>query len=392
MIDGLRGVAALVVVLHHLQIVVIGHYAVMLFFVISGYCIAASAEASRRSGTSFGNFMWRRLNRIYPPYFFAVVFYVLTRVAKIASGGHNDLDRPSLDWVQNLTLTQWVSLPFHPVADAPQNPKLLVAAFWSLNYEDQFYLVMAAALLLSVRYRVRIPVVVAGLAVAGLVWNFMVPGNWITGLFLEYWVHFALGVLLFYALCVVPARTFRYLFLAAVIALGAYSAVRIFPWQPQAELNLRAYIEFVVVCGFTLFLYFLRPLSAAVSRGWMWSPVAALGAISYSLYLVHQFNLTLVEGLADRIASHAWEPVKLGLMLALHIGLASVFWYFCERPFLNRKMRTSAESHAVHCNPKASTHLDSSSTLANIGSSESPIRADRMSLNPAVSNSRRNEG
>src|ERR1700730_6223486 len=101
MIDGLRGLAALVVVLNHLKIVILGHYAVMVFFVISGYCIAAAVETGRRNGVTFGKFMWRRLHRIYPPYFFAIVFYTLTRIAKSASGGHNDLARPWLDWGAN---------------------------------------------------------------------------------------------------------------------------------------------------------------------------------------------------------------------------------------------------------------------------------------------------
>jgi peptidoglycan/LPS O-acetylase OafA/YrhL len=340
MIDGLRGLAALAVVAHHLGIAPLGHYAVMLFFVISGYCIAAAAEAGRCKGMSFARFMWRRLHRIYPPYFFAVIFYALTRVAKAASGGYDDLSRPWLDWVQNLTLTQWVTLPFHPVADAPQNPKLFVAAFWSLNYEDQFYLVMAVALLLSVTRRVPMVLVVAVLACAGLVWNCLAPGGWITGFFLEYWVHFALGALLFYVLCLYPRSAFRYLFLALVFLLGAYSMARILPWQPETPLHLRVYTEFAVACCFTLFLYLARPLSAAVSRSWLWRPIAALGVISYSLYLIHQFNLTLVADVVRWLIPHPWEPVRLGLMLALQILLASAFWYCCERPFLNRVPRT----------------------------------------------------
>jgi peptidoglycan/LPS O-acetylase OafA/YrhL len=217
-----------------------------------------------------------------------------------------------------------------------------------LGYEDQFYLVMATTVLLALRYRASVPLVVAALAVAGLGWNLLEPGGWITGFFLEYWVHFAVGALLFYVLCVAPASTFRYLFLAAVSALGIYSLVRILPRDPLVPVDLRVYTEFVVVCGFALFLYFARPWSAAVSGWRVWQPVAALGTISYSLYLIHQFNLTLVEEAADRLAPHAWQPVKLGLMLALQILLASGFWYCCERPFLNRKPRQATLPQAAH--------------------------------------------
>jgi peptidoglycan/LPS O-acetylase OafA/YrhL len=336
MIEGLRGLAALAVVLTHLLIVTVGHYAVMLFFVISGYCIAAATEAGRRKGMDCKEFLRRRLHRIYPPYFLAIVFYVLTRLVKAVWGGHNDLARPWLVWVQNLTMTQWVSLLSHPVADAPQNPALLISAFWSLNYEDQFYLVMAAALVLVIRRGVPVVVPVSVLAAVGLIWNCLLPGGWICGIFLEYWVHFAVGVLLFHALCVSTSRTFRYGFLAAVTALGLYCAMRILPWRPDMSVSLRVYVELAVVCSFTLFLYFARPLSELLSRSWLWRPVAALGVISYSLYLVNQFNERLVTEAASRLVPHAWEPARVVLMVALQVLLAAVFWYFCERPFLNR--------------------------------------------------------
>ena len=269
LIDGLRGLAALAVVTHHLGFAQIGPFAVMTFFVISGYCIAASAEQCRRTGLSVSAFMWRRARRIYPPYLLAIAFYVLTRLLKSGFGGHDDLVRPWLDWVQNLTLTQWVSLLFHPVVYAPENPKLLVAAFWSLCYEEQFYLVMALALLLAVRRRVPIPLVVLALAAVGLVWNTAWPGGWVTGFFLEYWVHFAAGAMLFYVLCVTSGRLARAAFVAAVTVLGLVSlshVLRILPWHDDGWLRERAYVELTVVCAFVLMLFFVRPVSVAVSR------------------------------------------------------------------------------------------------------------------------------
>src|SRR5581483_988076 len=132
-----------------LGIAPVGHAAVMLFFVISGYCIAAAAETGRQRGMGFGTFMWRRARRIFPPYLLALAFFALTRLVKLVATGSNGFSHSWLDWLQNLTLTQWLTLLWHPVADAPQNPTLFVAAFWSLNYEEQFYLVMAGLLALS---------------------------------------------------------------------------------------------------------------------------------------------------------------------------------------------------------------------------------------------------
>ena len=335
MIDGLRGIAAAAVVAHHLGIAPVGHAAVMLFFVISGYCIAAAAESGRQRGMGFGQFMWRRARRIFPPYLFALAFFTATRVVKAVVTGSTGLSHSWLDWLQNLTLTQWLTLLQHPAADAPQNPTLFVAAFWSLNYEEQFYLVMAGVLALSLWRRMPMWPLVLALGVAGLVWNLAVPDGWVTGFFLEYWVHFSLGALLFYALCLFPTRIFRSTFVMLVLALGVYSGARLLLLPPSAP-DPRVYGEFVVVCAFTLFLYFMRPLSATVSRAWLWRPVAALGTIAYSLYLVHQFNLTLVAELTRPLQPHIIEPVRQAVMLALEIALASLFWYFCERPFLNR--------------------------------------------------------
>jgi peptidoglycan/LPS O-acetylase OafA/YrhL len=341
-IDGVRGMAALVVVLHHLLVVKVGGYAVIIFFVISGYCIAAATESSRRRGSTFRSFMARRLRRIYPPYFFAVVFYVLTRVAKTVSTGHNALARPWTDWLQTLTLTQWVSLPFHPVGEAPQNPKLIVAAFWSLNYEEQFYLVMAIALALSIGRGVRIAWLILALGALGLLWNFAWPVGWITGFFLEYWAEFALGAMLFYVLCVYPSRGARIAFVLSAGVLALYCVYHLMPLHGESLPIGRAYGELAVASTFAVAMFFLRPLSAWIAQHWIWKPFAALGAVSYSLYLVHQFNLTLVEWTTNRIAGHAPELLRVCVMVVLHVTIATAFWDLCERPFLNKKPGSAA--------------------------------------------------
>ena len=93
-LDAWRGIAALSVVIYHA-----GSYAVcrqtelssieyvcskiiqrfdigvILFFVISGYCISASAEVFRRiKKESVFRFFLRRFQRIYPPYWMALIF------------------------------------------------------------------------------------------------------------------------------------------------------------------------------------------------------------------------------------------------------------------------------------------------------------------------------
>jgi peptidoglycan/LPS O-acetylase OafA/YrhL len=338
MLDGLRGLAALGVVLHHLGVVADGHFAVMVFFVISGYCITASADSSRRNGVGFRDFMVRRIKRIYPPYWSAMAFFALTRAIKSAMGGPNDLQRPLRDWIENLTLTQWLSNALHPALWPSDNPHLFVAAFWSLNYEEQFYLIIAIALALAANKRIPLIVSVLVLAAIGLAWNFSIPGNWVCGFFVEYWVHFALGACLYFTLCVHTDWRSRLAFVGSVALVGLASAARLIPWTAVTIWDLRSMVELAFLSAVTLSLFFLRPLSLRISRGLVWRPVAALGTVSYSLYLVHQFNLHLVESIAQHLLparSPHW--VLIMTLVGLHVGLATVFWYVCERPFLSRK-------------------------------------------------------
>jgi peptidoglycan/LPS O-acetylase OafA/YrhL len=344
LLDGLRGLAALAVVLHHLRVFDGGHFAVMVFFVISGYCITASAESCRRNGLGFKQFMLRRIKRIYPPYWFALLFFCVTRAAKAWTGAPNDLQRPVLDWIQNLTLTQWVSNLFHPISWPGDNPHLFVAAFWSLNYEEQFYLVMAVGLLLATTRRVPLAASVLLLAPVGLAWNWSVPGHWICGLFIEYWAHFALGACLYFVLCVADRRM-RWAFAGALLLLGAACALRLTPWSAATLDDLRSMVELSLLSAFTLCLLLLRPLSGPISRSWAWRPIAALGTISYSLYLIHQFNLNLIATLARRVLPVAAPySLQIAAMVVMHVALAALFWQFCERPFLNKG---AAAGHAA---------------------------------------------
>jgi peptidoglycan/LPS O-acetylase OafA/YrhL len=177
--------------------------------------------------------------------------------------------------------------------------------------------------------------VVAALGAAGLCWNMAWPSGWITGMFIEYWAHFCLGALLFHVLCVSGSRLVGWSMLGGAAVLDVYCLLHILPWRPQTLLHERVFLELAVASSFALALYAARPFSVAVSGWQIWRPVAALGTISYSLYLVNQFNLTLVESTVERLAPAVWRPFQVALMLAIQIAIAAAFWYRCERPFLN---------------------------------------------------------
>lgn len=350
MLDGFRGIAASGVVLHHLNVADIGHYCVMMFFVISGYCITASAISGTRKGMSTRQFIYNRIRRIYPPYLLAVAFFAATRMVRFYVTG--ETWAPTLTmWLQNFTLTQWCTLVFHPVVEAPQNPALFVAAFWSLAYEIQFYLVMALGLLL-VRYR-RLPLVqfVGALTLLGMSLNFGWPILALRGIFIEYWGHFGLGSCLYFLLC---AGERRWSPTAQAVLVGLLMLVSWLSLDRQGELAsgfLRVYLEYGVSVGTVLMLVLLRPYDSVLVRFGLWRPISAVGTISYSLYLVHQFNLTVVAKTANlMLPPTSASSANLALQFFLHLLLATIFWACCERPFQKRSGASSPHQAGTRVN------------------------------------------
>src|SRR5271170_3915061 len=95
LLDAWRGIAALWVVMGHACVAFLAtagnerfiHFplyavsiwaqlGVVMFFVISGYCIMGAAYGAMASGRSVGRYVADRVRRIYPPYLFAVALAV----------------------------------------------------------------------------------------------------------------------------------------------------------------------------------------------------------------------------------------------------------------------------------------------------------------------------
>ena len=70
-LDGLRGVAALAVLIYHLRLDIFaglerGYLMVDLFFVLSGFVLARSFEPRLRADLSWQEFLWQRVKRLWP--------------------------------------------------------------------------------------------------------------------------------------------------------------------------------------------------------------------------------------------------------------------------------------------------------------------------------------
>ncbi len=341
MLDAWRGLAALAVVVHHVAHVYIGGPAVMVFFVISGYCISAAAESCRAANLGVRTFLWRRARRIFPPYLAALAFWAATRGLKAWRGGENQLTRSAAEWLQNLTLTQWISLVPEPAAYPARNPTLFVGAFWSLGYEEQFYLVMAGLVAAGSVSLVLSRWLVVALLAGGLAWNVVFPTK-VFGVFLEYWAPFAMGCLVHYRLCGVGSRRARMAIDVGVllVTLGAGAIFWTQGGFPEPDANgdeFRSVAGELLVAGaFALTLVALRRADGSFAASAWGRPLRALGAITFSLYLVHQFNLNAAIGVS-RFFARPESLLGCAIQVVFLLGVGSVFWWCCERPFLNKK-------------------------------------------------------
>jgi peptidoglycan/LPS O-acetylase OafA/YrhL len=339
MLDAWRGLASLGVVIDHLGANFgfnLGHACVIVFFVISGYCIAAATDSCRRNRLGPAQYMWRRVRRIYPPYFFALCLFTATRVAKLRSGMGNQISHSVVAWIQNLTMTQWLSLLRHPTSYAHENMTLFVAGFWSLNYEEQFYIVMGILLFVTIFTKKSMLAGILYLMIPAFVWNICYPSR-SYGFFLEYWLAFALGSLVFYRLCRLSSFRHR---LAVDLSLFLLLVFSIYCNARFHFADRSVYFEWTLASWFALTLIVLRGLDGRFKGSILGTLLSGFGLISYSLYLTHQSNLRSSQMVAAKLINWGLPSSMETLVRVSVICLvATTFWYFCERPFLNRPLQ-----------------------------------------------------
>lgn len=166
-LDGLRGIAILLVFLYHdlprnvhsplSWLASVGWTGVDLFFVLSGFLITGILYDTRRSTNFFKAFYARRALRILPAYCLAVGFVLLVAVL---------LKTP----------VSWTAIPFYifgsnlmiPFRDGTPNftPYLNCDHFWSLALEEQFYFLWPVVVFFVQRRRTLMQICGAGILFA----------------------------------------------------------------------------------------------------------------------------------------------------------------------------------------------------------------------------------
>jgi peptidoglycan/LPS O-acetylase OafA/YrhL len=318
---------------------------VPMFFVISGYCIAATSDSARRKPRAPARFFYRRFSRIFPPYWALTLISIVLAVALTAagqgdliSGEYGYIPHPSIlswpQWLGNLSLTEtWRP---HLFGD----PELkVVGPAWTLCYEEQFYAVCGLILVLAPRHFFACVTAVTLLTLIVAPIAITRPDQFpIQGFFFDgRWLMFAEGVAVYYILnymqSQIPGISLVALLLVATAALRwGFPAVAADPLSRQRSWEL------VGSTAFALGLLLLHPwdLQAACAR--ILHPIAVCGQMCYSLYLVHWPVTVVLTAAFYRAGVYGLWPTLLIVApatIATSIAASWLFHLTVERRFLN---------------------------------------------------------
>ena len=349
-LDGLRGLAALMVVVHHAALFqnwlskdiwgeapdwlqAFGPAGVHLFFMLTGFLFWSKARAEN------GKFkiikLWRgRLFRIAPLYLFTAALVV---VVAVAINGLQVFG--SKNWPALLRVLGLGALPWRAFANGFNPAHINARVVWTLRFEWLFYLVLPFVAWFAVGRRIfwfaaAGYVVFFGLAFLGI------------DLRLQLALTFLFGMLCPVLLDNDKLRLQLHSRTAAGAGVVAAILLAVSNRQPFFSLN------------FALALFPIFLLAAAGNSFWGILTARAtrcLGVISYSLYLLHGIVFyILMNGLkAAHLATLSevsyWAIVTVAAMLTA--CLSSVTFQYIESPFLTKSHKSPASLAQVGPQP-----------------------------------------
>ena len=313
-LDALRGLAALAVVAFHYTThyhAMIGHtrplgfgfpagnYGVPLFFLISGFVIFMTLERTRTAR----DFVVSRFSRLFPAYWTALAI----TAAVVYTLGMPEQKLPLRDLLLDLTMVQEILGAEH-----------LDGSYWTLGVELFFYAQMLVWFMLGLLPRIRI--IIVGWLLLAIAYGLMRKAG----------LHFSYSVREALILQHIPFFAIGILFYRIHSRAGPHRADEILIGLCLATIGIAyapVYLAAGCACVAVFWLFVtgrLRWLRAA--------PLAYLGTISYSLYLLHQ---AIGFVLINRMERNGIAPLAAVVIAICAIFvLATALTYLVERPAL----------------------------------------------------------
>ena len=332
-LDGMRGLAILLVMLFHMTMVPpVGYVAlkwsratpygglgVDIFFVLSGFLITGILLGARGQIHYFRNFYARRALRIFPLYYAitAFSFCVLPRLLPWTVAKFGPVNRDAV-WY-------WLHLSNFSIARRGAFLHGIMDVSWSLAIEEQFYLVWPAVVLLASPRNLRwiclglicvscgsrvLLTVLGANPIAVYTLTFCRLDGLATGALV------ALGSRLL-STSVLRRWAIRALLLSAALFVGIElpSSIRLQAAQDAALTHLMVSTQ----AGCAILAVIANPQFAPL-RFFNFAPLRALGRYSYGLYLFH-YPITVL------MRDHAMRPGRMPVICGS--SLPSLLVFYC---------------------------------------------------------------
>jgi peptidoglycan/LPS O-acetylase OafA/YrhL len=355
-LDGLRGLAALYVVVYHVSLRAFpgypdagapfwvgwfsyGRFAVLVFIVLSGFSPALSPARDGWRLDGIWDYARRRARRILPAYWAALAFSLAVAWLIVPQPRSGVPDAMSV-LVNGLLVQNIVGAP------SPNT------AFWSIAVEVQLY-VLLPVLLLMIRRRgalAMVATVTLFVAAVGVVGPHVARlDTFVTQSPPELAALFALGIAGAGVVATGARRSWPWPWLALAAAAPAFATIG---WHGTAwTFDHLFWVDLALAPAIACLLIGVaggRP--ASLLRLLDARPIRGLGSSSYSLYLTHAPIVAIVYEL---FVAHWLHPgtaaffVSLAIVLPLTIAFAKVFASVFEHGYFQRRRPASSPAPAV---------------------------------------------
>jgi peptidoglycan/LPS O-acetylase OafA/YrhL len=375
-LDGLRGLAALYVVVYHanqafnttafvdgipsglrraLGLINFGQAAVAVFIVLSGYCLMLPVVKAADGGLRGGliEYFKRRARRILPPYYAALSVSLL--LIAFAPG----MNRAHLGWGRSLPAFDSDILLSHLLLVHNLNSNWAFKIdypMWSVATEWQIYFCFPL-LLLPLWRRFGAVTVVGAAVLAGILPHWLFKGQVDVAAF-EFIGLFAFGMAAAEfsftdrGIRTINARSYGITCLALLFPIALFAKYQAnWDWRHSAGSNIVVGLAascLLVYCAKSL-LTFERESPPVVVRVLRSKPCVLLGSFSYSLYLIHAPIIAVAALVLVHL--HAAPTLKFACAMLASVSLAIVsayvFFLAFERPFLVKRRKTAAVAQMV---------------------------------------------
>jgi peptidoglycan/LPS O-acetylase OafA/YrhL len=329
-LDGLRGIAILLVLAHGFDIIQTSHgpghavdlaldlgwIGVQLFFVLSGFLITGILLETRHAPGYYKNFLIRRVLRIFPLYYgvLFVAFVIAPHVVDVPPG-HGDHQLWLWTYLTNFAEPFGRSEPVFP-------------HFWSLAVEEQFYIVWPLVVyVVGRRGTIAVGAVLVVTAIAARLYvrahyNAMAAYTF-TPCRMD---ALAIGAI---AAAVVRGERVRRLIVhhhatklaiaGSLVVLGGAAIGHLLREGP----NMQTSGYTIIALGFALLLVAALSPRQLPARVLSWAPLRRIGLYSYGMYVFHA-PLHVYVGLPILARIHPSYGTAAGILYAIMLGLVTL--------------------------------------------------------------------